>query len=80
MPLYVYKCVNCGTEVEKLLPMGAEAPKCCGIMEYQWKPSMNYKPNGKSARRRWCESWTPDSKSFKFGDWRDKTKEAEKIK
>ncbi len=33
---------------------------------------------GKSARRRWCENWTPDSKRFKFGDGRDKTEEAER--
>lgn len=33
---------------------------------------------GKSARQKWCGNWTPDSKKFKFGDWRDKTESAER--
>jgi len=29
-PVYIYRCEECEEEIEKLQPVGADAPICCG--------------------------------------------------
>lgn len=77
MPLYSYKCVGCQFETDVVQLINADAPECsvCGtrLKKQLTIPILQLK----SARRKWCETWTLASKPFKFGDWRDHTPEAE---
>ena len=75
MATYRYQCVKCENFIS-FTPIDKPDPKCCEAEMVKVSAERIFTPSG-SARRRWCNGWTPDSKSFKFGDWRDKTEVAE---
>lgn len=72
MPIYIYKCDKCVLEIEKIQGINDNAPNCpkCGVsMTRKITCPAIYKVGG-SARRKWCQNWTPDSKPFNKGQGR----------
>lgn len=71
MPIYEYKCNECGVSGEVIQPIGAPPHTCpnCGIDMERIISCPAILEKGK-ARRKWAENWTPDSPKFHTGSLR----------
>ena len=74
MPIYLYRCEKCGNKLEVVQGFNEGIPLCCGkVMTklptthavFQMKGSHG---GGRSARRKWCHGWTPDTAPMAKGD------------
>ena len=70
MPLYVFQCRACKGIKETVLPIGAEAPSCCGLPmgKRPTAPALiHIKGEGLPARKKWMDEWSPESPPFSTG-------------
>jgi len=70
VPLYRYQCTECKEVREVVQQMDAASPAHCGgeMVKLPTAPGLiRMKGMGYPSRRKWCESWTPDSPAFSTG-------------
>ena len=73
MPIYEYKCSQCGKVIEKIQPMGKDAPICCGVgmdklptypamVKFDGiNPSRRKFVKGTSPYTKTTQEWTPEN-------------------
>lgn len=73
MPLYPYKCEQCGEDLELVQGMGSDPPDCCGAPMKRVITCAKYWSiqglpliRGNSARRISMRNWNPLKGEYKF--------------
>ena len=69
MPIYVYRCEKCRKKEESYRGMESANPICCEtpMTKVPTFPAVTRVEGQYPSRKKWMDSWTPDSPPFQIG-------------